>query len=225
MTTEARSPLILLYGGGIESAALLGRLLADGELVWPVYEHWGLHWDDCALMYARRSCEFHQSTNLLPLMEIQASQREVLANHWAVTGLNVPRSGDPPLAMEIPSRNLLLLAIAATRFRQLPELHFVLGTTADNKFSDGSRAFFDHCERVMTIDCRRPVAIKTPLITVSKHDVIRNANVATLSYSFSCVDPHDGLHCGICYKCGRRTQAFQQARVKDPTIYASEHTF
>ena len=223
MRTELQPPLILLYGGGVESAALLERLLAEGELVWPVYEHWGLHWDDCALLYSHRSCQFHESKNLHPLTEIRASQREVLANHWAVTGSNVPRSGDPPLAMEIPSRNLMLLAIAATRFPQLPELRFVLGTTADNKFSDGTRAFFDNCERVMTLDCRRPVEIMTPLIHMSKQDVIRGSDIATLSYSFSCVDPHDNQHCGICYKCGRRRQAFQQAGVDDPTIYVHDY--
>jgi hypothetical protein len=96
-------PLILLYGGGVESAALLEHLLAEGKPVWPVYEHWGLHWDDCTLMHARRSCQFHQSENLYPLMEVHDSQRDALAKHWAVTGSNVPQSGDPPLAMEIPA--------------------------------------------------------------------------------------------------------------------------
>lgn len=219
MKTEMQLPLILLYGGGVESAALLEHLLAEGKPVWPVYEHWGLHWDDCTLMHTRRSCQFHQSENLYPLMEVHDSQRDTLANHWAVTGSNVPQSGDPPLAMEIPARNLLLLAIAATRFPGLPELHFVIGTTADNKFDDGTRAFFDTCEQVMSIDCRRPVTIMTPLINMRKHDVIRSCDTATLSLSFSCVNPQENQHCGLCYKCGRRKKAFQEAGVEDPTIY------
>ena len=51
-----------------------------------------------------------------------------------------------PQSLEIPLRNLSLLTTAAAHFAHLPELHLAMGTTADNHFSDGSRAFFDACE-------------------------------------------------------------------------------
>jgi len=219
MKTVTPLPLILLYGGGVESAALLEHLLAEGRLVWPVYEHWGLHWDDCALLYALRACQHYQRENLHPLIEIRDSRRDVLADHWSVTGVNVPQTGDSPLAMEIPARNMSLLGIAAAQFASLPDLHLVIGTTADNKFSDGTRAFFNECEQAMTIEYRCSVTIMTPLITMSKQDVIRSCDPATLALSFSCVNPLENRHCGLCYKCGRRKHAFQQAGVKDPTIY------
>jgi 7-cyano-7-deazaguanine synthase len=219
MKPEMPLPLILLYGGGVESAALLEHLLAEGWLVWPVYEHWGLHWDDCTLMHTHRACQLYQRENLHPLIEVRDSRRDLLADHWSVTGSKIPQAGDPPLAMEIPARNSTLLAIAAAQFPSLPELHFVIGTTADNKFSDGTRTFFNEREQAMSIDCRRPVTIMTPLINMSKHDVIRRCDPAILALSFSCVNPLENRHCGLCYKCGRRKQAFQQAGVKDPTIY------
>jgi 7-cyano-7-deazaguanine synthase len=220
---EEQLPLIVLFGGGIESAALAEHLLAKGETLWPVYEHWGLHWDDCTLMHAHRFCQSYRRENLHPLIEIHDSQQDLLTEHWSVTGRGIPRVGDPPLAMEIPSRNLLLLAIAAARFPRLPELHFVIGTTADNKFSDGTRSFFDDCARVMAVDFRRPVRIMTPLISMTKREVVRGCDRTALSLSFSCVDPSGNQHCGLCYKCGRRKAAFREAGVEDPTTYAFEN--
>jgi 7-cyano-7-deazaguanine synthase len=214
-------PLVVLFGGGIESTTLTRRFLAEGKLVLPVYEHWGLHWEDCELAYARRFCEANACARLLPLEGICSPHRDVLSGHWAVTGKNIPRTGDPFLALEIPLRNLTLLTTAAARVSHLPEFHFVMGTTADNHFRDGTRDFFDSCQRLLANEFRRPVRILTPLIEIDKAEVIRQADRGSLSLSFSCLDPRENLHCGICYKCGRRKAAFQQAGVEDPTVYAN----
>jgi 7-cyano-7-deazaguanine synthase len=53
-----------------------------------------------------------------------------------------------------------------------------------------------------------------------KIQIIRAADPDALALSFSCLDPRGDLHCGACYKCGRRKAAFHDASVKDPTIYA-----
>jgi len=42
-----------------------------------------------------------------------------------------------------------------------------------------------------------------------------------LEYSLSCMNPRDGLHCGLCSKCRERRDAFDEAGVADPTIYAA----
>jgi 7-cyano-7-deazaguanine synthase len=96
-----------------------------------------------------------------------------------------------------------------------------LGTTADNNYPDGSRAYFDQCEKILSLEAGHPVMILTPLIEMTKFDVIRRSDRQTLSLSFSCVDPQHNLHCGRCIKCGRRQAAFREAHVDDPTQYAT----
>ncbi len=221
MSSPAAVPLVVLFGGGIESTTLVKRFLGEGKAVWPVYQHWGLRWEDCELAFSRRFCRACACERLHPLMEIRCSTPDAVKGHWAVTGGKVPRAGDPAGALEIPLRNLTLLTNAAFRLARLPELHLVMGTTADNHFSDGSRAFFDACERLLALQFSRPVRILTPLIGADKSQVIRQADRAALALSFSCLDPRDGLHCGACYKCGRRQAAFRQAGVEDPTVYAA----
>jgi 7-cyano-7-deazaguanine synthase len=213
-------PLVVLFGCGVESTTLVKRFLTEGRAVWPVYEHWGLRWEDCELSYARRFCQANECPHLYPLMEIRHSHQEAMSGHWALTGLNIPHTGDSGLSLEIPQRNLTLLTTAAARFAHLPELHLVMGTTADNHFSDGTRAFFDHCEHLLSRESHRIVRVLTPLIGADKSQIIRQSDRETLALSFSCLDPSKDLHCGVCYKCGRRKAAFQQAGVEDPTVYA-----
>jgi 7-cyano-7-deazaguanine synthase len=211
---------VVLFGAGVESTTLVKRFLAEGEAVWPVYQHWGLRWEDCELLYARNFCRASACGRLHPLAEVRLPHRDVLGGHWAVTGDRVPRAGDPPQSLEIPSRNLSLLATAAARLAHLPELRLVMGTTADNHFRDGTREFFDACARLLSLQSGRPVSVLTPLLGADKAQVIRQADREALALSFSCLDPRDDLHCGLCYKCGRRRAAFREAGVDDPTLYA-----
>jgi 7-cyano-7-deazaguanine synthase len=233
---SAEPAVAVLLGGGVESTTLVRRFLAAGRRVVPVHVHCGLIWDDCESGYVRRFCAASASPSLDQLIEIRLPLDDFLKGHWAVTGTGVPRAKAPSAELEIPLRNLTLLAFALHRITQLPTprasraannkargLHrfaLALGTTADNSYSDGSRDYFDKCEGILRLEAGRPVHILTPLIGMTKADVIRSSDRATLDLSFSCVDPQFDLHCGRCIKCGRRKEAFRQAGVSDPTRYA-----
>lgn len=233
----------VLLGGGVESTTLVKRYLAKGRSVIPVHVHCGLIWDDCESAHVRRFCAANASPGLRGLVEIRLPLGDFLKEHWAVTGKRVPRAHAPSADLEIPMRNLTLLAFALQRLKQVwpapegnaPEAGLrksarasqkpkrytlALGTTADNSYNDGSRGFFNKCEEVLSLDAGRTVQVLTPLIRMTKVDVIRGSDRETLALSFSCVDPQFGLHCGQCIKCGRRRAAFREAGVADPTRYA-----
>ncbi len=226
-------PVVVLLGGGVESTSLVKQFLAAGRRVAPVRVHCGLVWDDCESAYARRFCEANAGPQLSSLVEVRLPLDSFLARHWAVTGENIPRAGAASSNLEIPLRNLTLLGFAlhaARRFAQVGSqlneqpaapITLALGTTADNNYRDGSRDYFDKCEQVLSIEAGRTVKILTPLIEMTKFDVIRGSDRQTLSLSFSCVDPQHHLHCGRCIKCGRRQAAFREAGVDDPTQYAT----
>ena len=228
-------PVAVLLGGGIESTALVRRLLVEGRALVPVHVHCGLVWDDCETRYVRRFLESNEGTGLSPLVEIRLPLDDFLRGHWTVTGVNVPRAGASAADLEIPLRNLTLLSFALHRLRQLRngeahpaattaaaiEYSLALGTTADNCYRDGSRPYFDKCEEVLSLDAGCAVRVLTPFIGMNKTQVIRSSDAATLAQSFSCVNPAGDLHCGQCIKCGRRQAAFAAAGVQDPTVYSN----
>jgi 7-cyano-7-deazaguanine synthase len=229
MLTAGPGQVAVLLGGGVESTALVKRFLADDRPVLPVHLDCGLIWDDCETRYVRRFCDANACRNLAALVEIRLPLQGFLQDHWAVTGVNVPRAGASPADLEIPLRNLTLLSFALHRFRERHNgqvvddtgaITLALGTTADNCYRDGSRAYFDKCEEVLSLDAGSPVRVLTPLIGLNKTQVIQSSDAQTLALSFSCVSPIGELHCGQCIKCGRRRAAFRATDVRDPTVYA-----
>jgi 7-cyano-7-deazaguanine synthase in queuosine biosynthesis len=201
-----------------------------------MHVHCGLIWDDCETRYVRRFLESNAGTSLSPLVEVRLPLDDFLRGHWTVTGVDVPRAGASSADLEIPLRNLTLLSFALHRLRQLRNddgshpltqpaaagtYSLALGTTADNCYRDGSRAYFDKCEEVLSLDAGCPVRVLTPFIGLNKTQMIRNSDAATLEQSFSCVSPVGDLHCGQCIKCGRRQAAFPAAGIRDPTVYAN----
>jgi 7-cyano-7-deazaguanine synthase len=218
---NAPQPVAVLLGGGVESTALVRRFLAEGREVSPIHVHCGLIWDDCESRYVRRFCESSGIASLAPLIEIRLPLHDFLSGHWAVTGRDVPRAGDSSAELEIPLRNLTLLSFALHRLKPAGDVALALGTTADNCYRDGSRAYFDKCEELLSLETGRSVKVLTPLIGLTKPEVIRCSDAATLALSFSCVNPRHDFHCGACIKCGRRKAAFRDAAVNDPTVYSN----
>ncbi len=214
--------IVVLAGGGIETAALLPHLLSAGYHVQPLHVRCGFRWEaEEAACLHRLAAACAASGTLMEIVEIELPLDRVLASHWGMDGHRVPRAGSPPAGLEIPLRNVTLLTAAAMHFRDAPELVLATGTTADNHFGDGSRAFFDSCGELLTMASGRRVTVVTPFIRLSKPQVIKGSDPGVLAWSWSCIDPQGGRHCGRCIKCGRRHEAFLEAGVPDPTDYVS----
>lgn len=222
MNSSDALPVVVLLGGGVESTRLVRDFLEAGRTVVPLHVSCGLIWDACESEYVRRFLAARKCERLQPLIEVEISLAGFLGQHWAVTGENVPSAQAKSAELEIPLRNLLLLGLAVHRLRHLPGYELALGTTADNSYRDGSREYFDQCERVLGMEAGHAVRILTPLIGLHKAEIIRSSDRETLAASFSCVNPREGRHCGRCIKCGRRREAFREAGVADPTVYVSE---
>jgi 7-cyano-7-deazaguanine synthase len=65
--------------------------------------------------------------------------------------------------------------------------------------------------------------IHTPLISLSKADIIRRGVALGVDYGLthSCYDPTpEGLSCGQCDSCRLRLKGFSEAGLTDPVRYA-----
>ncbi|HUR94556.1 MAG TPA: 7-cyano-7-deazaguanine synthase, partial [Gemmatimonadales bacterium] len=97
-----------------------------------------------------------------------------------------------------------------------------IGPLAGNPFPDATAEFFSAFARALSIGVAAPIEVVAPFAALHKADVIqrgRDLGVA-LELTLSCMQPQHGLHCGRCSKCRERRDAFAEAGVPDPTIYA-----
>jgi len=66
------------------------------------------------------------------------------------------------------------------------------------------------------------VTIHTPLLTMSKADIVTEGTKLGVDYSItvSCYSAdEEGLACGVCDSCRLRSQGFSEANLTDPTRY------
>ncbi len=210
----------VLFSGGLDSAALIGHLLEQGQEVWPVYVKSGLRWEPAELNAARKFLRSVSHRNLKPLRIATLFLETAYRNNWSQTG-RTPGSDSNDRAVFLPARNLLLLTKSLLSLFQENVSTLAIATLGGNPFPDGKPSYFKLVQKVLTDGFMRRVRIEAPFRGKTKASIIRAARNYPLYLSTSCISPRKGLHCGRCNKCAERMKAFSDAGVKDKTRYAA----
>lgn len=213
--------MAVLFSGGLDSAILLGHLLAEGRRVWPLFVHCQWHWQADELRAARRYLAAIDRPGLERLVELQMPLADLYHDHWSITGRQVPRADEPDENVYLPGHNPLLLVKAHLWCRLNGVDQLALGALASNPFADATEDFFRQFEAAMDQAVCGHVELVRPLGQFSKRQVMRLGRELPLELTFSCLSPVAGAHCGACNKCAERRQAFQNAAMTDPTSYAA----
>jgi 7-cyano-7-deazaguanine synthase len=146
----------------------------------------------------------------------------------------VPRDRDLSAAEEaaripstyVPARNTIFLSLALGWAEVLGASDIVIGVNAldYSGYPDCRPEFIDAFEHLAAMATRAGVEgarfrVHTPLITLSKAEIIRRGIELGLDYrlTHSCYDPApDGTPCQRCDSCVLRARGFREAGVADP---------
>ena len=211
----------VLCSGGLDSAVLLAREAQEATVL-PVYVRSGLAWEaEEQRLLERLLAALPPSPNLLPLATVQVDVQDLYpGSHWALRG-TPPAYDTPDEDVYLPGRNLLLLSKAAVLCALRGINRIAVGPLAGNPFPDATPAFFESIGRAASIGLDHDIQVVAPFAHMHKEEVI--ALGAALGVPFeltlSCMNPSEGMHCGVCSKCRERRDAFAAAGVEDPTTY------
>jgi len=130
----------------------------------------------------------------------------------------------------VPARNTVFLSLALAFAETVAASEIFIGVSSidSSGYPDCSAEFVHAFERLANIATKtgregRPVAIRTPLLELSKRETIELGLSLGVDYSLTltCYDPtSDGTSCGCCESCLLRLNAFRQAGRTDPIRYA-----
>lgn len=214
--------LAILSSGGLDSAILLAEALHHCPSVYPLYVRQGLFWETAEYYHLERFLERIARPALRPLKILDLPTRDLYGSHWSVTGQDVPNADSPDEAVFLPGRNLLLLAKALLwcHLHGVPAV--ALACLHGNPFPDATASFFAAYEQVVNQAVRGDVRIIHPFAGLDKVEVLRLGQDLPLEWTFSCIRPVAGRHCGNCNKCAERRHAFAAAGMVDATAYGTE---
>ena len=215
-------PTTVLFSAGLDSAVLAADE-ARRDVVYPVYVSCGLAWEPEELAAVERLLATPAFANMKPLARLTFPASDLYPpTHWAITG-KPPAFDTPDEDVYLAGRNVMLLTKASIYCAQQGVHRISLATLAHNPFPDATPDFFDAIGRAVSLGLNHAITIAAPFATLEKSDVIKRGvelGVA-LELTLSCMNPQRGRHCGLCSKCRERRDAFREARVEDPTEYAT----
>jgi len=218
---SATGQLAVLVSGGADSAVLVADRARQGWIVHPIYVQFGLSWEPTEEAHLRRFLDsLPTELDTHPLVVLALPIADVYGAHWSVSGTDVPDASTPDAAVFLPGRNLLLLS-KATVWCVLNGVETIaLATLKGNPFADSSADFFASFGAMVERGLEHRLSVLAPFADMTKSDVLEMGRDLALEYTFSCIAPVAGRHCGRCNKCHERREGFAAARMRDPTAYA-----
>jgi 7-cyano-7-deazaguanine synthase len=187
--------------------------------VHPLYIRSGLAWESTELSHLERYLTSLDHSALQPLEILELPITDLYGGHWSVTGANVPDASTPNQAVFLPGRNVLLLAKAVIWCHMQRIEAVALATIGSNPFPDATPEFFDSYQELLSRALGGRVSILRPYSALSKKRVMQLGQNLPLQWTFSCIRPVNGRHCGRCNKCAERKAAFADAGLVDVTEY------
>jgi 7-cyano-7-deazaguanine synthase len=214
----------VLFSAGLDSAVLLADAAARGPAQ-PIYVSVGLAWEGAERRAIDRLLDRPPfGANVLPLATLRVDMRDVYpAAHWAIRG-DAPAFDTPDEDVYLEGRNVVLLSKTAVFMARAGLSRVLIGPLAGNPFPDATPEFFRAMASALTLGLASTIEIEAPFAHLHKADVIRKGHAlgVPLALTLSCMQPVDGTHCGRCSKCRERRDAFNEAGVEDPTVYAAK---
>jgi 7-cyano-7-deazaguanine synthase len=223
---------IVLLSGGIDSTTTLAIAIAEG------YEAYALSFDygqrhqiemDAARRVANSlGAKEHRTTSI---------DLRVFGGSALTDNVVVPKQrSDTEIANGIPvtyvpARNTIFLAYGLAWAEVISANDIFIGVNAIDYsgYPDCRPEFIEAFENLANVGTKAAVEgrrfqIRTPLIKLSKADIIRKGFDLGIDFSFthSCYDPTaEGLACGECDSCLLRLKGFREAGITDPIRYAT----
>lgn len=217
---------IILLSGGLDSLTTLAIAKQQGFKCYALHVIYGQR-HASETHAAKKIADFHQVESFRQInIDMSWLKSSALTNH----SLTIPeqRTDGIPVTY-VPARNTIMMSLAVAWAETVEANDIFLGVNAVDYsgYPDCRPEYIKAYETMVNLGIKsavegEPFHIHTPLIQLSKEDIILKGLMLGVDYSMSvsCYQADaDGRACGKCDSCDLRQKGFEKAKVKDPTLY------
>ena len=234
---ETAPPAVVLLSGGLDSTTVLAIARSEGYAVHALTFSYGQRHsaevDAARTIAVSASVVRHQIVDI----DLKAFGGSALTADIAVPknrNLDEPTKGKGAIPVTyVPARNTIFLSYALALAEVVGAADIFIGVNAldYSGYPDCRPEYIEAFEKMANLATRAGVegrtrlTIRTPLISLTKADIIKLGLSLGVDYSgtTSCYDPSpNGDACGGCDACQLRLKGFREVGLGDPIVYASE---
>lgn len=228
MTEVQKRDAVVLVSGGLDSATVLAMAMAEGYRCHTLSFDYGQRHRAELTAAERVSADLQAHSHKVVRLDLGTIGGSALTDE----AIQVPvDSTDEIPVTYVPARNTVFLSIALGWAEVLNASAIFIGVNAVDYsgYPDCRPDYIAAFQTLANLATRagvegKPLAIMTPLINLSKADIIRQGMALGVDYSktVSCYQASsEGLACGRCDACRLRRKGFVDLDVADPTLYQS----
>jgi 7-cyano-7-deazaguanine synthase len=223
VTAAVATPSLVVLSGGLDSTVCMA-LAADAGPVVALSFHYGQrHWHE--VDHAAGVAGFYNADHLVVRLDLTGWGGSALTDR----SIDVPSgrdSNDEIPVTYVPARNLIFLSVAmgVAEARGLDEVYLGVNALDYSGYPDCRPEFIESFQATAALALKRgvegrPVRVQTPLIGLSKADIVRLGveRGAPLHLTWSCYEGGT-TPCGACDSCALRAKGFAEAGVRDPAL-------
>ena len=226
--TQTERRAVILVSGGLDSATLLAMAKAEGYACHTLAFDYGQRHRAELAAAEKVSKAFGASEHKIVTLDLRSIGGSALTDQ--TIAVPTERSEGIPVTY-VPARNTVFLSIALGWAEVLGARDIFIGVNAVDYsgYPDCRPEFISAFQHLANVATKagvegQPLRIRTPLITLSKADIIRQGVALGVDYGLtvSCYQADEqGRACGQCDSCYLRREGFKAAGVPDPTHYSS----
>ncbi|MCG3146073.1 MAG: 7-cyano-7-deazaguanine synthase [Gammaproteobacteria bacterium] len=233
MSVETRKAVVLLSGGLDSATALAIARSEDYEIFALTFRYGQRH--EVEIEAARRITSFFKVTqHVIAQIDLRAFGGSALTSDIAVPKGRTPDTMAQGIPITyVPARNTIFLSFALAWAEVLESNDIFIGVNAVDYsgYPDCRPEYIEAFMRMANlatkagVEGRQQLKIHTPLISLTKAEIIRRGLYLGVDYSLTstCYDPSPaGLACGCCDACTLRLKGFAENGLNDPVGYRTE---
>ena len=217
---------LVICSGGLDSVTLAYKLAAKGELMGLISFDYGQRHKK-ELSCAEKCAKYlGVSYDLVDISSVGA----LLSGSALTDDIEVPLEESEGIPVTyVPARNTIMLSLALGLAEVLHAGNIYIGVNAVDYsgYPDCRPEFIRAFQTMANLATKaategQPMQIHTPLLDMSKADIIRQGTSLGVDYSLtvSCYQAdEEGKACGLCDSCRIRKAGFESANTPDPTRY------